>query len=66
MAEKKEGDSLRWVVEQQLAKLQGLVAISHAKRGNQTVMMTSRKISDGDMDELADAGVTVKNARDGR
>lgn len=56
---KKDGDSLYWVVEQWAAKAQQKVAESHAKRGNQTVLMTSRKFTDPEILLLEDAGVQV-------
>ena len=63
---KKEGDSLYWVVEQECARLQGLVAIAHAKRGNHTVMMTPRKISEERADELRAVKVELASTRGNR
>lgn len=42
---KKDGDSLYWVVEQMADALQLEVAASHARRGNQVVIMTPRKMA---------------------
>lgn len=41
---KKDGDSLYWVVEKMADALQFEVAASHARRGNQVVIMTPRKM----------------------
>ena len=47
------------VVEQWAAKVGQKVAESHAKRGNQTVLITGRKLSDAEIVLLEDAGVEV-------
>lgn len=59
MTTKKDGDSLYWVVEQWAAKAQQKVAESHAKRGNQTVLLTGRKLTDAEIVLLEELGVEV-------
>lgn len=61
--EKKEGDSLYWVVEQEAFRMQMLAAKSHAKRGNRTVLMTGRKVSEAQRKDLEAAGVEVVTTR---
>jgi predicted short-subunit dehydrogenase-like oxidoreductase (DUF2520 family) len=41
---KKDGESLYWVVETMADDLQFEVAASHARRGNQVVIMTPRRL----------------------
>ena len=62
MAEQKE-DSAYWIVEQECARTQALVAMSHAKRGGKSVLMTGRRLSEDQQEELRAAGVEVVSTR---
>jgi hypothetical protein len=60
---KEKADSLYWVVEHECHRLQALVAMSHAKRGNQTVLMTGRKVTEEQREELNASMVEVVTTR---
>lgn len=61
--EKRDGDSLFWIVEKECLRIQALVAMSHAKRGGRTVLMTNRKMSEDQLDELLSCGVEAHPTR---
>lgn len=67
MAEKKsEADSAYWIVEQEALRMQARVAMAHAKRGGRTVLMTGRKLTEDQAQELQEASVEVVDTRGGR
>jgi hypothetical protein len=56
---KPASDSAYWLAEKECQRIQALVAMNHAKRGGQAVLMTGKKLTAEQQDELAAAGVEV-------
>jgi acid phosphatase class B len=65
MAKQGQGgeDSLKWTIEGLCAEMQQKVAASHARRGNQVVLMTGRKVATEEQAGLEACGVTVMPTR---
>jgi hypothetical protein len=57
--EKSSEDSLYWQVERECLRLQALVSMSHASKGNRTVMLTGRKMTGEQREELNASMVEV-------
>lgn len=63
MAEKKDGDSLFWVVDRALAECMAKVAVTHAEKGGEAVMLISRKLTAEQEGKLSFAGVKMVSTR---
>lgn len=56
-------DSLKWTIERACADAQRKTAVSNAKGGGRTVLLTGRKMSAEELAELAAVGVEVIPSR---
>jgi len=56
-------DSHYWRVEKWAREMLGTIACRHAEAGNTTVLMTGRKLTEEERDELIRSGVRVETTR---